>query len=221
CDGYDHSTLYHHLNMGWAGLDDAWYNLPNVDTTSRTYDAVTGCIYNIYTEGSGEIISGRVTDSAGVPIAGAVVTASLYTAVTDAKGLYALAPVPSNTSFTVQVRKDGYLFADRYVTTGYSQSGGINAGNLWGIDLVGYEPVSIADAKSNPDGVTVGIANAVVTAVFNDRFYVQSPDRTSGIQVIKPAHGLLVNQRVELIGTTGTDADGERYIEASYVRANS
>ena len=26
--GYDSSTLYHHLNMGWSGVDTAWYNLP-------------------------------------------------------------------------------------------------------------------------------------------------------------------------------------------------
>ena len=34
CDGYGYnpSTMYHHLNMGWSGNDDAWYNLPTIDT---------------------------------------------------------------------------------------------------------------------------------------------------------------------------------------------
>jgi len=33
CDGYGYNvgTLYHHLNMGWGGYYDAWYNLPTVD----------------------------------------------------------------------------------------------------------------------------------------------------------------------------------------------
>ncbi len=32
--GYNASTLYHHLNMGWSGYDDAWYNLPTIDDSS-------------------------------------------------------------------------------------------------------------------------------------------------------------------------------------------
>ena len=32
--GYKSSTLYHHLNMGWDGEDDVWYNLPNIDALS-------------------------------------------------------------------------------------------------------------------------------------------------------------------------------------------
>ena len=37
---------------------------------------VVACIYNVYTNGSGEIISGRVTDPAGAAISGASVTAA-------------------------------------------------------------------------------------------------------------------------------------------------
>jgi len=222
CDGYgyDSSTLYHHLNMGWAGLDDTWYNLPLVDASTYEYDAVTGCIYNVYTEGSGEIISGRVTDSEGNPIAAALVSAQSYSDVTDSRGLYALGPVPSNTSMVVQVRKEGYLFADRQVTTGYSQSGGINSGNLWGVDFVGRQPISISDAKSCADGVTAAIANGVVTAVFGDWFYVESANRTSGIAAAKPGHGLVVGRRIDLIGTTRTNGAGERYVEAASVQQN-
>ena len=28
--GYNGSTLYHHINMGWSGAEDAWYNLPTI-----------------------------------------------------------------------------------------------------------------------------------------------------------------------------------------------
>jgi hypothetical protein len=35
CDGYGYNlaTLYHHLNLGWGGEDDTWYNLPEIDTS--------------------------------------------------------------------------------------------------------------------------------------------------------------------------------------------
>ena len=63
CDGYGYNftTIYHHLNMGWAGSDDAWYNLPDIGG-DYNYDLIDECIYNIFTVGSGEIISGRVID---------------------------------------------------------------------------------------------------------------------------------------------------------------
>jgi hypothetical protein len=55
CDGYGYSssTLYHHLNMGWDGVDDAWYALPIIDAYYY-YNCVDGCAYNIYTSGLGE-----------------------------------------------------------------------------------------------------------------------------------------------------------------------
>jgi hypothetical protein len=76
CDGYgyNYSTLYHHLNMGWNGIDDAWYNLPVIDADTG-FNAITSCLYNIYTSGSGEIISGRVFDSEDNPVPNAVVFA--------------------------------------------------------------------------------------------------------------------------------------------------
>jgi hypothetical protein len=33
--GYNNSTLYHHINMGWLGLFDAWYNLPDMNTRTN------------------------------------------------------------------------------------------------------------------------------------------------------------------------------------------
>jgi hypothetical protein len=48
--GYDASTrvkaLYHHLNMGWGGHEDIWYNLPH----AGNYDTIPVCIYNIFPE---------------------------------------------------------------------------------------------------------------------------------------------------------------------------
>ena len=72
CDGYGYhaSTLYHHLNLGWAGANTAWYNLPTVDTTQGTWTSVYKCVYNIYKTGTGEILSGRAVDWNGTPIPG-------------------------------------------------------------------------------------------------------------------------------------------------------
>ena len=79
CDGYGYdafSTMYHHLNMGWGGDDNAWYDLPIIDLTdTESYINIDACVYNVFTNGSGEIISGRVLTN-GVPIANASVTAT-------------------------------------------------------------------------------------------------------------------------------------------------
>ena len=79
CDGYGYnsSTLYHHLNMGWLGAHDAWYNLPNGEAGDFEFNSVYGATYNVFVTGAGEIVSGRVTDSKGGPINGASVTGSL------------------------------------------------------------------------------------------------------------------------------------------------
>ncbi|MFQ6036297.1 MAG: C10 family peptidase [Sedimentisphaerales bacterium] len=142
CDGYGYnaSTLYHHLNMGWAGSDDAWYNLPNVEARYM-YTSVMACVYNIFVSGTGEIISGLVTDVFGNPISGATVTAEgggePYNATTGANGIYALAKIPSATTYTVGVTKPGYLFTDQTVTTGTSRDLSRTSGNRWEINFVG------------------------------------------------------------------------------------
>ncbi len=137
--GYDFSTLYHHLNMGWAGGYDAWYSLPIVNS-NPSYNVVEECIYNIFTTGSGEIISGRVTDASGNPISGATVVGrysdSTYSDETDSRGIYALAKLRSRRTYTVRVTKSGYNFTSREVRTGASEDGEPASGNKWGIDFV-------------------------------------------------------------------------------------
>ena len=79
--GYNGSTMYHHLNMGWSGYEDAWYNLPNIPTGVATFTSVSNVVYNIFTpdkpvrsSGATEIISGRVTDTSGNPLGGATIS---------------------------------------------------------------------------------------------------------------------------------------------------
>jgi len=136
--GYNFSTLYHHLNMGWAGTQDAWYHF--CADMPPGYTIVFGCVYNVFVSGTGEIISGRITDRNGNPIGGATVTAQgasgPYSAITDSNGIYALAKLPSNTPFTVSANEIGYNFNSQNVKTGFSQDFVPNSGNLWGIDFV-------------------------------------------------------------------------------------
>jgi len=144
CDGYGYAgaTLYHHVNMGWDGYDDAWYNLPNINSNPY-YESVFEVIYNVFTSGSGEIISGRVLDPSGNPVVGAAVEAEgdggPFTAVADSRGVYALEKVKSYTTYTVQATAEGYRFSTRTVRTGTSRDDSIRSGNKWGIDFTGTD----------------------------------------------------------------------------------
>lgn len=146
CDGYGYNagTLYHHLNMGWSGSEDAWYNLPTVDTSWTTFDVHYKVVYNVYKTGSGEIISGRVTDTGGNPIGGVTVSAGgpggPYTATTNANGIYALPGVLSNSTYTVTAVKSGHTFSPQTVTTGTSTDFSITTGNRWGVNFMAASP---------------------------------------------------------------------------------
>ena len=141
CDGYGYnsSTLYHHLNMGWNGIDDAWYNLPIINVDIE-FNAITSCLYNIYISGSGEIISGRVFDSEDNPISNASVFAkqgsqSPQITLTDYKGIYAFKGLNSEATYRVWVEKEGFIYSRKSVATGKSRDGYETSGNCWGIDF--------------------------------------------------------------------------------------
>jgi hypothetical protein len=161
CDGYGYSlsTLYHHLNMGWWGGDSAWYALPVIDTPDGfAFCTNLECMYNIYTNGSGEIISGRVT-SDDVPLANASVTANRfgggkYTATTDTNGIYALVGVPSQSQYTLSATEPNFLPASTNVFTGTSRNGMPGSGDVWGANFVLVvstgSPVIMAQPQSQP-----------------------------------------------------------------------
>src|ERR1017187_1238859 len=138
CDGYGYSlsTLYNHLNMGWGSEGDAWYALPTVTTDITN---LWGFVYNIYTNGSGEIISGRVM-AGNVSLPNALVTAirtgrGTYTATTDTNGIYSLVAVPSASQYTVTVTDANFISASTNVSTGTSWNFNICSGNVWGADF--------------------------------------------------------------------------------------
>ncbi len=154
--GYTSATLYHHLNLGWSGTADAWYNLPTISTGSYNFTLAIECIYNVYPEGTGEIISGRVLSADGSPVNGATITATpvpdgvSYTATSDSHGIYALAKIPAATTYTITASYPDYDFFPQTVRTGTSVDGNTAIGNLWGIDFVQNSPgLSLNQALDN------------------------------------------------------------------------
>ena len=144
CDGYGYSnkTMYHHLNMGWAGISDAWYNLPDVNAIDRTYNSVIMCIYNIHVghDSDGEVISGRILDHNGRPIADANVYAesldkkTILSTSTNKNGIYAF-DCNSVTTYTIHPVAKGFIFTDKEVKTGTSIDKKAVSGNIWAVDI--------------------------------------------------------------------------------------
>jgi hypothetical protein len=133
--GYNFGIMYHHINMGWAGVQDAWYNFYN-NMPQGFAQATDCCVYNIFVTGAGEIISGRVADFSDNAIADAAITAIItgggtYQAVTNNRGIYVLPHVPSLSAFTISAVKPGYNLSSQVVTTGESNDVG-TIGNRWG-----------------------------------------------------------------------------------------
>ncbi|MCC6484506.1 MAG: carboxypeptidase regulatory-like domain-containing protein [Armatimonadetes bacterium] len=71
-----------------------------------------------------------------------------------------------------------------------------------------------AEAKACPDGTRLTM-NGVVSASFSGYFYLQGPSSTCGIRVEQPEHGLSTGAAVSVTGALATNADGERFIQAS------
>ena len=149
CDGYGYnsSTLYHHLNMGWSGTYDAWYNLPNIDS-NPAYSSIYKCVYNIRRAAvlSGEVISGRIYDPKGRPIANPTVCAQLggrgpvIYAESDSRGIYAFDDLNSAATYLIYVAANEYGFSGRTVETGTSADNLRVSGNVWGVDFYGQYP---------------------------------------------------------------------------------
>jgi hypothetical protein len=170
CDGYGYNagTMYHHLNMGWAGDSDAWYDLPDINS-SPSYNTLYETIYNITKIGTGELISGRVTNPVGNPISDVNVYQIYYpgpslpkTCYTNAKGIYSFYQLKSDSNIAVWADKTGYVFGDdKMVRTGKSNDMQSTSGNLWGVDFVCIAPdVNTMTPVSGPPGTYMKIQGA-------------------------------------------------------------
>lgn len=80
--GFDGDTAYVHIACGWPQQSDEcdrWYALPDIETRDYMFTKIDGIIYNIFPEFSGDILSGRVTDTNGNPVSNVLVKATYKT----------------------------------------------------------------------------------------------------------------------------------------------
>lgn len=110
-------------------------------------------------------------------------------------------------------------FVEKYIM--WYCVGGNKAAHSDGVDALPGSPTpGIAEIKAQPDGTTVTIERAAVTAAFDGFLYIGSDDRTSGLRVRKAAHGVSPGMRVDVVGALATSTEGERFIEATKVLQN-
>ncbi len=209
CDGYGYNsgTLYNHLNFGWGGDDNVWYALPTENTDNGDFNIINECSFNIFPTGSGEIISGRVTDSSGNPLSGVKVSAAIsgagtYSAVSGSTGIYAIRPVPGSSTFSVSASLAGYFFASQIVSTGDSVSGTLDpgysnegsAGSKSGINFEAVPTPAITSASS---------ASGTNGAAF--AYQIKASNSPTGYNATGLPAGLSVNKKTGLISGVPTE----------------
>jgi hypothetical protein len=179
--GYSASTLFHHLNTGWGGDDDIWYALPTIDTADNgAFTLLDSVIYNVYTNGTGQIISGRVTDPAGNPVSGATVTATgnggPFTTTADGNGIYALIKIPASSSYTVTATASGYSTNQGTFVTGHYVYDSAHSPNVWSANFVLAQPLL---AIPETGFTTIGPTNGPFSVSFTN--YVLTNTTSSAV----------------------------------------
>ena len=80
------STEYMHVNLGWGGTDDAWYNIPEIDCSSASSTIGGSATDFLYLGGAAccvsptelkEIVSGRISDEDGIGLESGVLVSAL------------------------------------------------------------------------------------------------------------------------------------------------
>ena len=160
--GYNDGVPYVHLNMGWSGACDFWYNLPDIDAGIYHFTVFDDLVFNIFpTEGERDAtLAGRVTDDAGDAVSGASVRvrtadAEVAGTQTDANGVWGVR-LPSGL-YEVVVAAAGCPIETRQVTVAATSTAKVtysgwigngswleeykdvptvqSAGNVWGTDV--------------------------------------------------------------------------------------
>lgn len=92
------------------------------------------------------------------------------------------------------------------------------ARKIWGLTTGTETEVSTIDAvRGLANGTVVSVDAKVVGRCFDGYFYMQEPDRTGGIKVISSSTAVAPGKLVNVIGTVGTLATGEKQITARVV----
>ena len=113
--GYEDDALYVHLNMGWSGSSDFWYNLPDIDTANSYHFTVfDDIVCNVFPEDAEKnaLLTGRVVDDDGRSFDGVSVriyaagTTTLVATDLTTNGVYGVR-VPAGT-YDVEIAKKGF-----------------------------------------------------------------------------------------------------------------
>lgn len=187
--GYATGTLYTHINLGWGGFGNAWYNLPEIEVAAAGYSSsiLDSVVYNIHPTETGELLTGRVLDGSGNPVAGAAVVAEsgadTAAATTDARGIYALRVAGGRTwALTVThgisrgsgsayvASSSSTMCTERTPSGGRVTQGAI--GNRWGNDItigvaMGDIYVDAANGSDANDGRSWESAKASIQAAID------------------------------------------------------
>ena len=175
--GYVGNDLYIHFNMGW-GDSGRWvmppviYDGASIGGSNNKYDNINQILYNIYPEGEegASIVSGRVLDKNGSPVAGVTVSAAgANSCTTDSHGIYALFLQPgertvktscgstvATTNLTVAATMNPYIFKDGTINEG-NEGYYTSVGNVWGVDLVLQEASETELGWINETAETTGL----------------------------------------------------------------
>jgi len=80
--------------------------------------------------------------------------------------------------------------------------------------IIPRKGVSIPQAKSLANDQSVSLCGKVVTAAWDNVFYVEEPNRQTGLRVEKIGHGITAGVCADVSGIMRTNANDERYVEA-------
>ena len=215
-DGYGfngESLIYCHLNLGWSGFQDAWYNFISDGMTDLNFNYMDHITYNIHPSVTGDVISGRVVDQSGAPVSGATVTlvsssGVRQTTTSQAKGIYSFHAEGGN--YKVFAESAGNSSEEFFVELPAGQSadctktaanerpnvlGGSKLGNLWGVDLVLVAKPDLCFVKPDgwPKSVFLWSSAAAETSSFmvNEAIYLYNNFGNKGTSAIKTDYKIL------------------------------
>ncbi|MEN6521356.1 MAG: hypothetical protein ABFD46_09445 [Armatimonadota bacterium] len=212
-------------------LFDQEFVTPGIDQSKLTYDRDVYAIYGDpayqarveayeggHTPPYSQSLTYAATDTPGV--CRFTMKVKLNYATNMAKPVFAFLPFRIGTATVVSSNARQVRITDDMAIMQLWAQGDANltAGQEWQLVFESQLPqtVSIKSAKALPKGTLAGISDAVVTAAFEDYLYVESEDRSMGIRVDKPGHGILPNAKVTVYGTLATQ-QGERTINAAII----
>ncbi len=154
CDGYGYQdgVAFHHVNLGWGGNSTAWYNFPTLDA-AYDWDMVSTLVHNIFPQGTGYCVSGRVADANNQGLEGVHVTLGARSMITNAKGIYAFDCVPQG-KHQIQIEGEAVEPASKAVDV---------TKNLWAVNFGGTQQALAI--TSEPQDVTIPVSGKTVLRV--------------------------------------------------------